>query len=184
MFLVFFMACQSESIPTYATDIAPIINGRCINCHQIGGIGGFDFADPEVVQQLAPIIAQQVKSGAMPPWPAADIVGYDNDWSLTSDQIDTIVDWSNGGAPMGDLDQMAETIPPVDAGLSRVDLTLTMPQSYGPEPESGDDYRCFVLDWDSDVATNITGFNARPGNAAIVHHIAAFLVRPDGLLGV
>ena len=58
-----------------------------------------------------------------------------------------------------------------------------MPEIYSPPPEQGDDYRCFVLDWDRASSTNITGFQARPGNAAIVHHIAAFLVRPDGLLG-
>ena len=183
MIVLFFLGCHSESVPTYAKDIAPIINGRCINCHQDGGIGGFDFSDPETVRQLAPLIAHQVESGAMPPWPAVDVVSYDNDWSLTSQQIALVVAWANGGTPMGDLSSLAAPIPSVGGGLSRTDTTLSMSLPYGPTPGSGDDYRCFVLDWNAEESTNITGFNARPGNAAIVHHIAAFLVRPDGLLG-
>ena len=32
----------------------------------------------------------------------------------------------------------------------------------------------FVLDWDAEASTYITGFIALPGNAQMVHHIAAF----------
>ena len=110
MVLFSLMACQSQSALTYATDIAPIVQGRCINCHQSGGIGALDFSDPESVQRLAPLIAQQVKTGAMPPWPATGAVSYDNDWSLSSEQIETIVTWADNGAPLGD---MSDWLPPL-----------------------------------------------------------------------
>ena len=41
----------------------------------------------------------------------------------------------------------------------------------------------FCADWEELGTQYITGFNAIPGNSEMVHHITAFLVRPDGLLG-
>ena len=58
-----------------------------------------------------------------------------------------------------------------------------MPEPYETIPESGDNYRCFVLEWPKTGTHYITGFDAKPGNSAVVHHIAAFLIRPDGLMG-
>jgi hypothetical protein len=53
-----------------------------------------------------------------------------------------------------------------------------MPEPYTPQREP-DDYRCFVLDWPLEEDAYVTGFVATPGSAAVVHHVIAFLGRPE-----
>jgi len=42
-----------------------------------------------------------------------------------------------------------------------------------------DDYRCFLLDPKVTTDSFITGFNVRPGNPGVVHHVILFRVPPD-----
>ncbi len=173
---------QKASDPSYHQDIKPIIEARCITCHTEGDIGGFALDNIDTVQQLAPLIASEVSTRSMPPWPAGDGPTYINDWSLTEEQIQLFVEWADAGAPEGP-EQDGDAVEEIGTSLSRVDLELQMPQIYSPPAEQGDDYRCFVLDWPETETTFITGFHALPDNKSIVHHIAAYLIRPDGLLG-
>lgn len=64
-----------------------------------------------------------------------------------------------------------------------MDRTLTVPEPYTPAGTDGDDYRCFVLDWTGQAPEYVTGFEVHPGNPTVVHHVAAFLMRPDNLMG-
>jgi hypothetical protein len=44
--------------PTYWQDIAPIVNDRCVGCHQAGGVAPFPLDSYQVVKPMAPTIAQ------------------------------------------------------------------------------------------------------------------------------
>ena len=115
----------------------------------------------------------------MPPWPAEG-GAYVNDWSLTAAEVEAIRLWADAGAPLGDPQEEGEPLPYVGTTLSRVDQLKQMPEPY--TASAGDDYRCFVLDWTEPGEQFITGFNVLAGNPQIVHHVAAFLVRPDSLM--
>ncbi len=180
--LLLIFACASNA-PTYHEDVKPILEGRCISCHYDGGISGISFEDYESSAIWSKAIANAVEQRTMPPWPADSSVSYTNDWSLSESDIQRIVDWDAAGAPEGPRSTESSPLPPVGRPLSRVDLSLSMPEAYETAPDSGDNYRCFVLDWPKSGTSYITGFDAKPGNPAVVHHIAAFLIRPDGLMG-
>lgn len=173
------IACADDI--TYYQDVQPILESRCINCHAADAIGNVDFTDIEVVQEWGPVIEHVVGNRSMPPWSAEG--DFMNDWSLSDEQISTIQDWVENGMPLGNPNKSGSSLPLVGTRLSRVDKTLAMPLAYTTSVDSGDEYRCFVLDWDGENREYITGFNALPGNPQIVHHVAAFLVRPDGLMG-
>jgi hypothetical protein len=69
---------------------------------------------------------------------------------------------------------------PLRAGERRV--TVAMPKPYTPSAPTGvgtDDYRCFLLDPKVTQDSFITGFNVRPGNPTVVHHVILFRVPPD-----
>ena len=69
---------------------------------------------------------------------------------------------------------------PLRAGERRV--TVSMPAAYTPSAPTGvgtDDYRCFLLDPKVGTDSYITGFNVRPGNPDVVHHVILFRVPPD-----
>ncbi len=69
---------------------------------------------------------------------------------------------------------------PLRAGERRV--TVRMPSAYTPSAPTGvgtDDYRCFLLDPKVTADSFITGFDVRPGNPQVVHHVIVFRVPPD-----
>lgn len=161
-------------MPTYHEHVKPILDARCVGCHQEGGIGPFRLDRYEDAHGYRDWIASATATRSMPPFLAADCcTEYHGDFSLTGDQIETIGQWVAGGAPEGDPDRgPAMTLAPV-GGLSRVDLTLAMPEPYRLQPEPGrsDDFRCFLVDWPLDREVFVTGINPVPGNRAVVHHL-------------
>ena len=183
--LFFLLACAAEKAPSYNyyQNVKPILDARCVNCHTENAIGGFSLDDAEMVTELAPGIANAVANKSMPPWSASSAPGFINDWSLTEEQISIITTWEAEGAVLGDPSKEGEPLPFVGTRLSQIDTSVQIPEVYTSPQAAGDDYRCFILDWDWSETTYITGFNAKPGNHQMVHHVAAFLVRPDGLMG-
>lgn len=60
--------------------------------------------------------------------------------------------------------------------------TVRMPAAYSPSPPTGqgtDDYRCFLLDPKVAHDSFVTGYDVRPGNTALVHHVILFRVPPE-----
>lgn len=59
-------------IPSYRTDIAPIIQGRCLGCHGPGGVAQarHDFTTYATIHAQRSAILNQVYSCLMPPAPA------------------------------------------------------------------------------------------------------------------
>jgi hypothetical protein len=89
---------------TYARDVAPIIQTKCEGCHRVGTVTPMTLQSYEEVKAWAPLIKDRVAKRIMPPWPIDKTVGiqkFKNDISLTEEQINTIVDWVDAGAPLG-----------------------------------------------------------------------------------
>lgn len=177
--LIVFVACAADKVPTYHEDVAPIINGRCIGCHSDGGIAPFALTNYAEAEGMAPLVREAVAARAMPPWHAgAADVSYRNDISLSDEHIETIVDWVDGGTPEGSATKANPPMAAVAWGIDRVDLDLTWETPYVPQT-APDDYRCFPMPWSPTANVYITGFNVVPGNSAIVHHVAAFVIASD-----
>jgi mono/diheme cytochrome c family protein len=173
-------AVATES-PTYYRDIKPLLDAMCVRCHTAGGVrASVPLDNEEDATVWAEAIRDQVASLKMPPWKATkDCKEYAFDESLTEEEIARVESWVEGGALPG-----VETDPPIlarpveFANLSRIDVTVEMPAEYTPQL-SPDDYRCFLMPWDGDKTTYITGFGALPGNPEVVHHVIAYLIEPD-----
>ena len=164
---------------TFFRDVKPIIDARCVACHQAGSIGPFELTDPETVADLAPVIKNQIDNGLMPPWPPSeDCRTYRHDRSLDEAERATLDAWFAEGAPLGDPSTEGPPLPSAVGGLSRVDLELQVPEPY--TPEGRDDYHCFVIPWPGDGTRFVTGFGLEPGNPALVHHANMYLTTPLG----
>ena len=103
-----------DDVPTWARDVAPIIQRSCQQCHRADGIGPMPLLTYEQTVPFAPLIRYRVEQRIMPPWHLDKTVGiqeYANDISLSDDEIATIVRWADAGAPEGDP---ADTPPPID----------------------------------------------------------------------
>ncbi len=162
--------------PTYHDVVAPLLARRCLSCHGAGGgIAGIDLTTYEAVHARALQIRDAVVSRRMPPY-LADASGacntfVDAEW-LDDAEIATIVDWVGAEGPRGEPPEQAPepAAPPV---LEDANLVLDPGVDYSP-PTNTDTYRCFVIDPGLDEIRHITGFEVRPGNDAIVHHVLLY----------
>ena len=174
----------SDDTPTWHRDIAPIVQGRCVSCHQEGEIGPFSLGDYATAAALADAIAASVEARTMPPWGAEPgLTEYLDDPSLSDDHIALFRAWADAGAPEGDPSEAGEPWDDVSAAPLDGDLTLRSDVSYTVDGDP-DDYRCFVIPWPEDTETKwVTGFDTDVDNRDVVHHVAAYLFRPDNVMG-
>ena len=174
--------CSNDN-PTYYQEVKPILDAKCVACHSAGDIAPFPVDTYESAHPYRGVIANAVVNERMPPWYASpDHQSYRNDPSLTLEQIRTLVNWANTGGAEGDPERPGSPLPNLSQYLERVDVELEIPTPYTPTEEP-DSYRCFVLDWEEDTTRFVTAFDAEPGALGLVHHMAAFLYRPDTLYG-
>ena len=166
-----------SSGPTWRRDIEPLVQAKCQTCHRPGGIAPFALQTYDEVHEVRELVKAAVTSRLMPPWLADGACAeYAHDLSLDEMQIATFAKWVDSGAPEGDA--AGAEIDEAPATMSRIDLSLTMPEPYTAQQDP-DDYRCFLIDWPESETAYVTGFQARPGNAEVVHHVIAFLIPPE-----
>lgn len=98
-------AFAADTQVTFAKDIAPIFQEKCESCHRAGQGAPMSLQTFEEARPWARSIKQRVATRNMPPWHLDKTVGiqeFQNDRSLSDQQIATIVKWVDAGAPLGD----------------------------------------------------------------------------------
>jgi len=162
--------------PTFYEQVAPVMMKQCVGCHREGGAAPFALTTYEEAMAVADLIPDMVTSRQMPPY-AVDNSGacntYENARWLSDDEMATIVDWANGDRLEGDP-ATAPAIPPLPDALPRVDATAAMTEPYTSNASLDDDYRCFIVDPQIAADSYLTGFEVRPGEPEVVHHILLF----------
>ena len=190
-------ANEADYQPTFAKDVAPILQQNCQECHQPNSIAPMSLLTYADVRPWARAIRDRVVSLEMPPWHIDRTVGiqaFKNDRSLSQEQIDTIVQWVDGGAPMGDR---ADLPPPVewpDPAAWRLsdrfgEPDLVVPSAPYTVPADGQDKW-----WRPLAETGLTEERwvraieikpSFPGGRKVVHHaIARLLQEEEGVTGL
>jgi hypothetical protein len=165
---------------SYVKDIAPILEAKCVACHEKGGIGPFAMTSYEVVKGFAPMIRESVRTDRMPPWDVDAHVGsFKDDKSLSADQIKTLVHWVEAGAPRGEgVDPLAAN--PREAPewpLGKPDVIVDIP-SY-QIPVSG------VVDYQYPTVANpltegkwLKASTTKVDQRQAVHHVLSGFIKP------
>ena len=94
---------------TFTKDIAPIFQDKCEACHRKDSMAPMSLVTYEEARPWARSIKERVVTHQMPPWHLDKTVGiqqFQNDRSLSDEQIATIVRWVDSGSPMGDAKDM------------------------------------------------------------------------------
>jgi hypothetical protein len=88
---------------TYVKDVAPILEKKCVACHEEGGIGPFAMSNYATVKGFSPMIREVIRTDRMPPFHSDPHVGkFSNDRRLTPDETKTLVHWIDQGSPRGE----------------------------------------------------------------------------------
>jgi hypothetical protein len=166
---------------TFSRDVWPILEKRCVTCHQAGEIAPMPLTSYKQVRPWAGAIREAVLSRAMPPWYAApgSAHSFRNDRSLSKAEVETIAQWVDAGAPEGD--PVREYAPPArDSGwkLGKPDLVIQVPGFQ--VPKSGVvPYSFLIVPQHFDRDTWVEAAEFRVDKRAVIHHMNAF-VRPPG----
>jgi mono/diheme cytochrome c family protein len=90
---------------TFAKDVAPIFQQKCQECHRQGAMAPMSLVTYEETRPWAQAIKERVLMRNMPPWHLDKTVGiqhFQNDMSLSDEQIATVARWADTGALPGD----------------------------------------------------------------------------------
>ena len=141
---------RSPLKPTFAKDVAPILQKNCQQCHRPGQVGPFSLVTYEQARKRADDIADQVVDRKMPPWKP------DPDRRPRLQALQGALDrgrdrhhrrLGRGRSPRGRPGRHAPA-----PGLSATagpwatpDLILEASEDFAIPAEGGDIYRCFVI---------------------------------------
>src|ERR1700692_1374653 len=107
------IAFAADTTPSvsFHKDIEPILQRNCQSCHRPGQIAPMSFLTYQSVRPWAKAMKAATLSRKMPPWFADPQHGpYLNDRSLKQNEIDTIAQGADAGAPEGDAKDASVTL--------------------------------------------------------------------------
>lgn len=158
---------------TYVKDVAPILEAKCVACHQEGGIGPFAMTNYEMVKGFSPMIREVIRTDRMPPYNADPHVGkFSDDKNLSPAEIKTLVHWIEAGAPRGEGTDPLGAVKHVAAEwpLGKPDMVIDIPAF--KVPASG------IVDYQRPAIANtltegkwIRATTVKPGDRQSVHHV-------------
>ncbi len=163
---------------TFSNQIARILNRRCVECHRDGELAPFPLTTFDEVVGWAETIREVVNDGRMPPWFADPNFGhFANDSSMSAEEKSAINRWVDNGSPEGNPADLPEP-PTFITGwrMDRPDEVYYMDEPFTVPAEGTVPYQHFLIDPEFEEDVWITGAEARPGNASVVHHIVLFAV--------
>jgi len=173
--------CYSGPAPSFSRDVLPILQTHCQPCHRLGEVAPMPFLTYRQTRPWAKAIREAVLLKKMPPWFAEPGYGpFANDRSLSAQDIETLVKWSEAGAPEGDPRDALPARRWVDGwNISKPDAVIEMPHPF-PLPASGDvDYQYIVMPAGFTDDRWVQKAELRPGNRAVVHHAVVYIREPD-----
>lgn len=176
---------------TWSEHIRDILREKCMVCHHSGGLAP-DYVDLTFygtdtqpgARAWAAAIEEEVLTGRMPPWkPDSRFSVFSNSKQLTKDELNLIVNWVQGGAPQGPLQNL-----PVPPEYARRDwryglptLVFELPEPHVLKPNVIHDATVAVFPVQLEKDTYITSIEFFPDNPEVIFRIEAWLHDPEGV---
>jgi len=163
---------QSQSVPTFSRDIAPILREHCVACHRPEGAAPFSLATFADARARASVMVRATSARFMPPWkPQPGHGDFAEARHLTDQQIAVIKRWAESGAPEGEPLERPIVSASGDAWeFGAPDLVVTMPEAYTVAAEGADVIRSFVIPVAGARGRFVRALEFHAGNARVVHH--------------
>ncbi|MBM4015978.1 MAG: redoxin domain-containing protein [Planctomycetes bacterium] len=166
---------------TFWRDVAPIVHRQCVECHRPGQAGPMSLLTADEAAGWAPMIAEVVGDGRMPPWHADPRHGrFRNERRLTETERRTLELWALSGARAGDR---ADAPPP--PGFPDATWQIGVPDAVVelPEPQAIPatgvvPYRHVIVDPGFTEERWVEAIELLPTAPAVTHHVMVFLIEP------
>ncbi|HZN37166.1 MAG TPA: redoxin family protein [Planctomycetota bacterium] len=159
--------------PTWARDVAPIVQRHCQECHREHGEAPFALLDEVQVRKHAGMLGEVVAQGRMPPWYGSSAHGsFVNHRGLSPAERAVIAAWLAANMPSGD----ASAAPPPPAPrasewrIGEPDVTITVKAPIRLPAEGPIPYKYFVMPYRFAHDTWVEAIEISPTNERALHH--------------
>jgi thiol-disulfide isomerase/thioredoxin len=175
---------RSEGRVTYNKEISRIVQRHCQDCHRPGEAAPFSLLSYKNAVDWSAAMKEEVEARRMPPWHADPAHGeFSNCRRLPDADRAALLAWVDQGCPEGDpADLPAPRTFVKGWRIGKPDDVFTMPEAFevpAQAPKGGVPYRFVVISEPFAEDKWVQSVECRPGVAAVVHHITAFVVPPD-----
>ncbi len=166
---------------TFSGQVWPILERRCVGCHQSGEIGPMPLTSYSEVRPWAQSIRESVLTRKMPPWHATGETAHDfrNDRSLAQTDIDTIAKWVATGVREGA--PIKPFIPVAHEGgwkLGKPDLIIRVP-GFAVSASGQLSYQYLITGGLFPKDVWLRAAEWRIDQRRVVHHINAYVRGPE-----
>jgi hypothetical protein len=193
------------------TDVAPILERHCGECHRAGGIAPFALEGFGQARAWARSMRRAIADRTMPPWHADPGFGtFANDRRLPDTALATLLAWLDAGAPAGESTERAGAatasrdaahaeapssgVPGSGVGNRPVDSWRADSWRFG-EPDAVLELPLVEVPSEGEVPYHdyriaspfarevwLRGIEVRPGNPRVVHHVIVEAFDPRAAL--
>jgi len=174
------LAAPDPSKVTFNKDVLPILQKNCQSCHRPGEVAPMSLLTYNDARPWAKAIKAAVVSRKMPPWLAEASFGhFQNDRTLSAEEIATLAVWADNGAPEGDAKDKPAALTFQDGWNIKPDIIVEMPKPFQLPATGTINYKFVLVKTDFPQDMWISAAEMRPGNPKVLHHGKVW-VRPPG----
>lgn len=159
--------------PTFARDIAPILQRHCQECHRPNGEAPFPLLDEAETRKHASMVVEVVEQGRMPPWYGDSAHGvFRNHRGLSAAERATVLRWSAAGMPSGDSKDLPapRELPTGAWRIGEPDLVIGVKAPIRLPAEGVIPYHYYVLPHRFAHDTWVEAIEIKPQNERVLHH--------------
>jgi len=152
-------------------DVAPIFIQRCTGCHHQGKVYPY-LTNYSSVSLYRGLIARDLQTGRMPPWPADTAYSrFTHERIISQSEKAKLLSWLAAGTPSGDT-TLAAAAPFYSTNQlsGTADLVLSIP-NYVSTADYTDKNICFSLPTGLTQNRILKAYEIVPGSAHLAHHI-------------
>ena len=166
--------------PTFSKNIAPVLQQHCQACHRPGQAAPFSLSTYEQARPWAKAMKEAVLQRRMPPWFADPRYGkFANNPSLPQTDIDALVAWADGGAPLGNRSELPPPRTFVDGwSIGKPDIVFQLPKPFHVPATGILEYQYVIIPTGFTEDTWVEQVQAAPTDYSVVHHIVAYVRIP------
>ena len=172
---------EAPTVPSYTTDIAPVLAEQCATCHREGGVAPFAMDSHTMVQGWSPMIREVLMTRRMPPGQIDGHIGeFINDRLVDDQDVRNIIAWVEAGAPKdGDADPLTALVWPESKwAFGEPDMVLDIPATTVPATGNGVFVNVEVA-FDMESDRWVRGSQIIAGDRSVLHHTVNQLQFPE-----
>ncbi|NKB32997.1 MAG: redoxin domain-containing protein [Pseudomonadales bacterium] len=173
---------HAQTSPDYATDIAPILEEKCVSCHVEGGIAPFAMDSHMMVQGWSPMMKEVIMTKRMPPAQVDPSINhFTNARYMDPSELQSLIHWIDAGAPRGnsEVDPLTRISPPETVWeLGEPDYIVEVPAF--TVPATGVlDYENVTINLPFEEDKWVKSVQHIPGDRRVLHHLLSYIVPAD-----